>query len=51
VLKAWNGVGLSNAHSSDPATCAPDLNSLVDVKNCGTAHGLDVITFPFANRS
>lgn len=51
VLKEWNGVGDSSVHSSPAVACAPSWNSGVDVKNCGTAHGLDETSLPLANMS
>lgn len=44
-------MGDSKAHSRPDVACAPELNSGVDVKNCGTAHGLAETIFPLANRS
>lgn len=40
MLYACSGVGDSSVHSSVPDVCADELNSAVDVKNAGTAHGL-----------
>lgn len=53
MLKAWNGVGLANDHSSDVDPCVvPSFsNSELEVKNTGTDQGLLATMCPLANRS
>ena len=51
MLNEWNGVGDSSVHSRVVAVCTPEWNSGVDVKNAGSAHGLDDTSLPLANMS